>query len=94
MNEKKIRYIGLGFSVLLTLIILYSGNYGTCCSSFGIIERTIIYDLLRDMLDRDRELAYIAWYICLLSGLWLSWKYRLKSGQLIVKLTTKIHKKV
>lgn len=94
MNEKTLRYIGLGFGIVLTLIILYFGAYVEIggYSDFNI-RNTVIYDIFRNFVF-SRNLSYVLWYLVLFVGLWLSWKYRLKLAKIIKKLTTIIHKKV
>lgn len=87
MNEKIMRYVGISVGVLLTLIILYTGAY----IEIGI-RNTIIYDIFRNF-ELNRELAHILWYLCLLIGFWLSWKYHFKTARIISKISAKIHKK-
>lgn len=100
MNEKTMRYIGLGVGILLTLTIFYAGFYTNdwmvhSNSRFGI-ENTVVYGIFRNF-GLNKDLSHILWYLCLFISFGLSWKYRFKTAKIINninKLSIKIHKKV
>lgn len=109
MNKKISNYIGLGVGILLTLTILYANdNYRSHSgddkdSRYDFItydiNQTMVYDVFcsRYCSDPYRRYvhvgSYLFWYILLIIGFWLSWKYKTKLGNNISKIAKKIHDK-
>ena len=102
MTDKTIRYISWGVGSLLFLVILFLNDgsfsrYGLFASE---IKHTIIYDILRGVVRKfgagsstSRDLAYFLWFVCLGGGIFISWKYRFMSSNLVKKILNAIHEK-
>ncbi|VVH55663.1 hypothetical protein [bacterium endosymbiont of Bathymodiolus sp. 5 South] len=104
MNDKTIRYIGIGIGFLITLAILYVNNDGSF-SEYGFfasdIKHTMIYDLLKDIVRKfgarystRGSWAYFLWFSCLAGGVWFSWEMRFKIARIITKVFKSIDEKV
>ncbi len=99
MNDKVIRYIGLCVGIFLTLFILFIDEYSSKYFFESDIRDTIIYNFFYDLFRGNRYgqlyrgWAEFFWYIFLLGGFWLSWKYRVKTGVIIVGIAKILHDK-
>lgn len=102
VTTKVTRYIGLCVGVLLTLTILYvNDNYISNSNENRHdfitydINKTMIYDVFCNgrYCSHSSRSGYSFWYILLIIGFWLSWKYRAKLGNSISKIAKKIHDK-
>ncbi len=103
MNDKTMRYIGVGMGSLITLLILYlnDGSFSKYGFFASDIKHTIIYNLLKDIVrefgahySTGRSLAYFLWFTCLAVGVWFSWKIRFKIANVITKILKSIDEKV
>ncbi|WP_067866816.1 hypothetical protein [Neptuniibacter marinus] len=102
MSEKIVRYAAICIGLAVTLAILYinDGNF----SRYGLfaqsIKDTAAFDILRQIAKEftrystARNWAYFLWFVCLGTGLLLSWKCRFKTATVLTKLIKYIHKKV
>lgn len=100
MKNKISKYIGLFVGILLTFTILYANdNYKSVVPKGSYydfitydINRTRVYDMF--CLESRRSLScvtgYTFWYILFVIGFWLSWKYRIKLGSMIINIHQKI----
>lgn len=103
LTDKAIKYFGLFVGVLLVFILLLINEntfgYGLFAND---IYNTWVYNFLIENIvgsekyyDSDEEfLAYFLWFLCFGIGVFLSWKYRVKTANLISKILTKIHKEI
>ena len=106
MNKKTTNYIGLFIGILLTLTILYvNKNYRSDVNRSEAdfitydINKTMVYDLVcfnkrgLSYCGKNSTSGYFFWYVFLVIGFWLSWKYRVKLGSNVSKIAKKIHDK-
>lgn len=102
MNDKTIRYIGIGVGSLITLAILYvnDGSFSKYGFFASDIKHTMIYDLLRNIVggfgahySTTKSWAYFLWFACLAGGVWFSWKIRFKIASVITKVFKSIDEK-
>lgn len=109
MNKKTSNYIGLGVGILLTLTILYANDNFKIGSNSKYrdfytfnIKQTVLYDILKTTSkvfgvrrsSKRRIFSYFLWYVLFTGGFWSSWKYRLKTGKMIIKFSKNIHQKI
>ncbi|WP_345888178.1 hypothetical protein [Shewanella algae] len=102
MSDKTIRYIAWATGSLIVLAILFINDgsfsrYGLFASE---IKDTMIYDFLIDIvrefgvyLSTARSWAYFLWFACLGGGIFISWKYRFKTADIVGKIFKNIHEK-
>ncbi len=100
----------VGSLFILALLLINDGSYfrdrhrywhkahGLFASS---IKYTVAYDILKNIVrtfgasySTSRETAYLLWYLCLGSGVLLSWKCRFYTGKKLSSIIKSIHKKV
>lgn len=102
MTDKNVRYISWGVGSLLVLAILFLNDgsfsrYGLFASE---IKHTMMYDFLKDLVrefgtrsSTSRTIAYFLWFGCFGGGVFISWKYRFKTANIVKKITKSIHEK-
>jgi predicted RNA-binding Zn-ribbon protein involved in translation (DUF1610 family) len=93
MNEKIVRYLAIGVGILITMAILHidAGSFVDDGLFAWNIQDTMVFELLKHR--NDEEIAYVLWFVCFGGGVFLSWKYRLKTAGILIKVIKTIHKK-
>ena len=100
INEKIVRYISIGIGVLITFIILHIYNESFVDGGLfaWYIQDTMVFELLRGFIHEidyrnDEEIAYFLWFVCFGGGVFLSWKYRVKTAGVLIKMIKAVHEK-
>ena len=100
VNEKIVRYISIGIGVLITFIILHIYNESFVDGGLfaWYIQDTMVFELLRGFTHEidyrnDEEIAYFLWFVCFGGGVFLSWKYRVKTAGVLIKMIKALHEK-
>ncbi len=97
VTSKAFRYLAIGVSVLITLVILHinDGPFFDDGIFAWYIQDTMAFELLRELFGGygHNDEAYFLWFVCFGGGVLLSWKCRFKMAGVLIKVAKAIHKK-